>query len=102
MTSSSTCPPGGPQRRQGDREHGAAGNIPGNRSKRFYPNGRTASHFGGFVNVDGSVMEGVEAQYNEVLAGKPGVVHFEKDSFGLRLPQAESTSNSRSRDSRSC
>ena len=59
--------------------------------KRFYPNGRTASHVVGFVNIDGSVMEGVEAQYNEVLAGKPGVVLFEKDSGGLQLPQADSS-----------
>ena len=59
--------------------------------KRFYPNGRTASHVVGFVNIDGSVMEGVEAQYNEVLAGKPGVVLFEKDSGGIQLPQADSS-----------
>ena len=36
-------------------------------------------------------MEGVEAQYNDVLAGKPGVVRFEKDTFGHQLPQADST-----------
>ena len=59
--------------------------------KRVYPNDRTASHVIGFVNIDGTVMEGVEAQYNEVLAGKPGVVLFEKDSGGLQLPQADST-----------
>jgi cell division protein FtsI (penicillin-binding protein 3) len=59
--------------------------------KRVYPNGRVASHVVGFVNVDGSVMEGIEAQYNNVLAGKPGVVRFEKDTFGHQLPQADST-----------
>jgi cell division protein FtsI (penicillin-binding protein 3) len=59
--------------------------------KRVYPNGRIASHVVGFVNIDGSVMEGVEAQYNRVLAGKPGVVRFEKDTFGTQLPQADST-----------
>ena len=59
--------------------------------KRFYPNGRVASHLLGFVNVDGSVMEGVEAQYNEILAGKPGVVRFEKDTSGHQLPQADSS-----------
>jgi cell division protein FtsI (penicillin-binding protein 3) len=59
--------------------------------KRVYPNGRVASHVVGFVNVDGSVMEGVEAQYDNVLAGKPGVVRFEKDTFGHQLPQADST-----------
>jgi cell division protein FtsI (penicillin-binding protein 3) len=59
--------------------------------KRVYPNGRVASHVVGFVNVDGSVMEGVEAQYDNVLAGEPGVVRFEKDTFGHQLPQADST-----------
>jgi cell division protein FtsI (penicillin-binding protein 3) len=58
--------------------------------KRFYPNDRLASHLLGFVNVDGSVMEGVEAQYNDVLEGRPGVVHFETDTFGHQLPQADS------------
>jgi cell division protein FtsI (penicillin-binding protein 3) len=59
--------------------------------KRFYPNGRMASHLLGFVNVDGSVMEGVEAQYNNVLAGEPGAVRFEKDTSGNQLPQADSS-----------
>ncbi|MGH2827898.1 MAG: peptidoglycan D,D-transpeptidase FtsI family protein [Actinomycetota bacterium] len=59
--------------------------------KRSYPNGRLASHLVGFVNVDGSVMEGVEAQYNDLLEGKPGVMSFEEDTFGRQLPQAEST-----------
>ena len=73
----------------------AAMELPGiffeDEPKRFYPNGRVASHLLGFVNVDGSVMEGVEAQYNEILAGKPGVVHFEKDVSGHQLPQADSS-----------
>jgi cell division protein FtsI (penicillin-binding protein 3) len=59
--------------------------------KRFYPNGRMASHLLGFVNVDGTVMEGVEAQYNNVLAGEPGAVRFEKDTSGNQLPQADSS-----------
>ncbi len=59
--------------------------------KRFYPNGRLGSHLLGFVNVDGTVMEGVEAQYNELLEGRPGVVHFEKDTYGHQLPQADSS-----------
>ena len=59
--------------------------------KRSYPNGSLASHLVGFVNVDGSVMEGVEAQYNDLLEGKPGVMSFEEDTFGRQLPQAEST-----------
>ena len=58
--------------------------------KRFYPNDSLASHLLGFVNVDGSVMEGVEAQYNSVLEGRPGVVRFETDTFGHQLPQADS------------
>ena len=57
--------------------------------KRVYPNGSLGSHVLGFVNVDGTVREGIEAQYNNILEGEPGVMRFEKDSSGTQLPQAE-------------
>ncbi|MGH2734148.1 MAG: peptidoglycan D,D-transpeptidase FtsI family protein [Actinomycetota bacterium] len=57
--------------------------------KRVYPNGRVASHLLGFVNIDGSVKEGIEAQYDEVLEGSPGRMSLERDPSGRPLPQAE-------------
>jgi cell division protein FtsI/penicillin-binding protein 2 len=56
---------------------------------RVYPNGRLASHLLGFVNVDGSVKEGIEAQYNDVLEGTPGRIVMESDPSGHPLPQAD-------------
>ncbi|MDO5296651.1 MAG: penicillin-binding protein 2 [bacterium] len=40
--------------------------------KRFYPQGRVASHVLGFVSDDERGLEGVEASYNEELAGVIG------------------------------
>jgi cell division protein FtsI/penicillin-binding protein 2 len=57
--------------------------------KRVYPNGPLASHLLGFVNIDGSVKEGIEAQYDELLEGSPGRMSLERDPSGRPLPQAE-------------
>lgn len=40
--------------------------------RRDYPQGWSGSHLLGFVNRDGSVKEGLERQYDELLKGKPG------------------------------
>ncbi|MEA2499408.1 MAG: hypothetical protein QOH26_1813 [Actinomycetota bacterium] len=57
--------------------------------KRFYPGGRLAGHLLGFVNIDGSVLAGMEAQYSEILEGKAGHMTLEQDPAGRPLPQAE-------------
>lgn len=57
--------------------------------KRYYPGGRLASHVLGFVNVDGTVRAGIEAQYQSVLRGEPGHLTLEQDPTGRALPQAE-------------
>jgi cell division protein FtsI (penicillin-binding protein 3) len=60
--------------------------------KRYYPGGRLASHVLGFVDVDGKGLEGIEAQYEEILEGKPGHVIVEKDPLGTELPATELSS----------
>ncbi|MGH2809074.1 MAG: peptidoglycan D,D-transpeptidase FtsI family protein [Actinomycetota bacterium] len=50
--------------------------------KRFYPGGRLASHVLGFVDVDGKGLEGIEAQYDDILEGKPGYLVVEQDPTG--------------------
>jgi cell division protein FtsI (penicillin-binding protein 3) len=57
--------------------------------KRFYPNGRLASQLLGFVGTDGHGLAGIEAQYDDVLAGSPGQMTLEQDPAGRPLPQAE-------------
>lgn len=57
--------------------------------KRYYPGGRLASHILGFVNIDGTVRAGVEAQYQEVLEGEAGHLTLEQDPTGRALPQAQ-------------
>lgn len=59
--------------------------------KRYYPGGRLASHILGFVNLDGSVMAGIESQYQGILEGEPGQMTLEQDPMGRPLPQAEFT-----------
>ncbi len=50
--------------------------------KRVYPSGTTAAHVIGFVDIDSNGIEGLEAQYDEALAGVPGSVLVEKDPGG--------------------
>ena len=57
--------------------------------KRYYPGGHLASHLLGFVNIDGSVRAGLEAQYQDILKGEPGRMMLEQDPMGRALPQAE-------------
>ena len=57
--------------------------------KRYYPGRRLASHLLGFVNIDGQGLEGVEAQYDDILTGTPGSMTLEQDPAGRSLPQAE-------------
>lgn len=57
--------------------------------KRYYPGGHLASHLLGFVNIDGSVVAGVEQQYEEILQGRAGRMTLEQDPAGRPLPQAE-------------
>lgn len=59
--------------------------------KRYYPGRRLASHLLGFVDIDGQGLEGVEAQYDEILTGQPGSMTLEQDPMGRPLPQAEFT-----------
>lgn len=57
--------------------------------KRYYPEGKLASHLLGFVNIDGSVRAGVESQYQSILEGTAGHMTLEQDPSGRPLPQAE-------------
>ncbi len=68
-------------------------NLPGvdfvPESKRFYPDGALAAPVLGFVGTDNNGLGGLEAQYNNRLAGKPGEVRVERDPQGRQLPGGE-------------
>jgi cell division protein FtsI/penicillin-binding protein 2 len=51
-------------------------------TKRFYPEGDTASALLGFLGRDHSGLAGLEADLESVLGGQPGVLYFERDGGG--------------------
>jgi cell division protein FtsI (penicillin-binding protein 3) len=55
-------------------------------SKRFYPAGGLAGPVLGFVGTDNDGLGGLEAQYDDRLAGKPGELSVELDPQGRELP----------------
>ena len=57
-----------------------------NEPKRVYPSGPLAAHAVGFVNVDSKGIEGVEAQYNDLLTGAPGYILAERAAGGQVIP----------------
>jgi len=55
--------------------------------KRVYPAGSMAAQVIGFVDIDGVGIEGLEAFYDEALAGTPGSIINEQDPKGRPIPQ---------------
>ena len=55
--------------------------------KRVYPAGSMAAQVIGFVDIDGVGIEGLEAFYDEALAGTPGSISNEQDPKGRPIPQ---------------
>ena len=53
---------------------------------RVYPSGELACQTLGFVGVDDHGLSGLEAEYDELLAGRPGVVLGERDPQGRPIP----------------
>ncbi|MDP3703522.1 MAG: penicillin-binding protein 2, partial [Candidatus Omnitrophota bacterium] len=50
--------------------------------KRFYPQGKTASHILGFTDIDGRGLEGIELYFNGMLRGQSGWRHTPRDAKG--------------------
>jgi cell division protein FtsI (penicillin-binding protein 3) len=55
-------------------------------SKRFYPAGELGGSVLGFVGTDNGGLGGLEGQYDNTLAGKPGKLSVEQDPQGRQLP----------------
>lgn len=56
------------------------------RIKRVYPEGDMAASLLGFVGRDRLGLTGIEADFNQELAGVPGTLAFERDSLGNPIP----------------
>jgi cell division protein FtsI (penicillin-binding protein 3) len=60
--------------------------------KRVYPAGPLAAQVVGFVQDDDGVgIEGLEYQFDDILAGQPGKQIVERDPYGNPIPQGEFT-----------
>jgi cell division protein FtsI (penicillin-binding protein 3) len=55
-------------------------------SRRMYPAGDAGGQVLGFVGVDDNGLSGTERRYDDVLAGKPGVLLAELDRRGRPIP----------------
>ena len=49
-------------------------------TKRYYPYSNLASQFIGFCGSDNQGLDGIEAKYNEILAGKNGAIYRATDA----------------------
>ncbi len=57
--------------------------------KRIYPSGSWAAHTVGFVDIDSIGIEGLEAEYDEILTGTPGSVRSERAAGGQVIPHSD-------------
>ncbi|MBI5231994.1 MAG: penicillin-binding protein 2 [Coriobacteriales bacterium] len=55
-------------------------------SRRVYPSSELACQVLGFVGVDDEGLAGIEARYDRLLAGVPGVLNAERDPWGRPIP----------------
>src|SRR5438105_2582786 len=49
-------------------------------SKRFYPNKELAAHLLGYVGIDNTGLDGLEATYDSRIRGKPGAMLVQTDA----------------------
>ncbi len=53
--------------------------------KRLYPAAGAAAHVVGFVDIDGTGLEGLEYHFDEELRGRPGFIQYEQAN-GVQIP----------------
>lgn len=54
--------------------------------RRYYPGETLSAHVLGFAGIDNQGLDGIELQYDNVLAGRPGKLIVEGDPAGAPIP----------------
>ncbi len=62
-------------------------------TQRLYPGGTTGGNVVGTVHSDGSGAAGIEARYNDVLAGHDGTMTYSVDNVGNVNPSSRTTTD---------
>lgn len=57
--------------------------------RRYYPYSTVASQVIGFTDVDNKGLSGIELQFDEILAGKPGKMILKADAWGRHIPDPD-------------
>lgn len=73
------------------RKAGYAGLYTQQESLRSYPGGKLAANLVGYVNGEGTGVQGIEAKYDARLKGTDGSATYEVSPTGQRIPMADST-----------
>ncbi|RYJ06053.1 MAG: penicillin-binding protein 2, partial [Actinomycetales bacterium] len=73
------------------RKAGFAGLYTQQESLRSYPGGKLAANLVGYVNGEGTGVQGIEAKYDSRLKGTDGSATYEVSPTGQRIPMADST-----------
>ena len=60
-------------------------------SRRYFPNGKLASHVLGFTGDDEQGLNGIEKTFDEILSGKPGMIMSEFDAGGRQVKYSPET-----------
>ncbi len=75
----------------GAREPGLPGLYSEPASLRVYPSGSLAANVLGYTNAEGQGVAGLEAQFNEGLAGVDGAKTYERSATGGEIPTGTGT-----------
>ena len=68
-------------------------------SRRFYPKKELAAHLLGYVGVDNTGLDGLEAAYDSRIRGKDGKVLVQTDARAARVQPRRSPADRRARPS---
>lgn len=57
-------------------------------SRRYYPNGKLASHILGISGIDNTGLDGLDLYYDSLVGGQDGQILIEYDAMGRQIPEA--------------